>query len=165
MPSMPLVVAAIAGALLVVVIGTDVAYNRTVYVDAAATSGQTASWTTVAQDPCCRENDYMRGPGAIEANRSDDIRFRLRVDNGYPIAYTESYVVRAGGLEVARGTLEAARGTEGTSEFTVPASAFLSYGQSADAPSKGEIIYCCGVEVEVDGKHLYVSPGIREVAK
>lgn len=165
MASMPLVVAAVAGVLLVVVIGADVAYNRTLFVDVATAPGQTASWTMIVQEPCCRSYDHFREPGVVEVNRSDDVRFRLRIDNGYPLAYSESYVVHVGGAEVARGVLEAAPTSEGVAEFTIPATAFLGSGNPAVPPPKGEIVYCCGATVDVDGKRLYVSPGLREVAK
>lgn len=163
MPSTPLVVAAVAGVLLVVVIGADVAYNRTLFVDARTAPG---SWATVAQDPCCRAYEYLGGPYVIEANRSDDVTLRLRVDNGYPLAYEESFVVRAASVEIHRGVLQAPAGSEGVAEFSVPAATFLGHLPDAAPPPEKGLVYGIGaIVVEIDGKQLYVSPGIREVAK
>lgn len=160
MASTALIVAIAAGALLVVVIGGDVTYNRTVYVDARTAQG---GWTTITQDPCCQRYEYHYGPTTIDANRSDDVAFRLRVDNGYPLSYQQSFVVLVGGVETTRGTLLAPSRSEGVAEFSVPAEAFLG-PNSTVVPEKGAITHG-PVEVVIGGKHLYVSPGIREVAR
>lgn len=162
MASTPLAIAIAAGVLLAVVIGADVTYNRTLYVDASTGPG---SWTTIAQDPCCRAYEYARGPSLIDANRSDNITMRLRIDNGYPTVYRESFVVFAGSAEIARGELQAPARSEGVAPFSVPAAIFLGPNATVPVPEKGIPYAYGGIEVEVGSTRLFASPGIREVAK
>lgn len=119
--SRPLAVAVAATALLVVVLGADASMDRSLHVDQRDAGG---GWATVASQGEVPERDryaYPIGPVAGQpVARNDSIPMRVRVENGYPLAFDETYVVRVNGAEVARGTLAAPARGSGASEFLVP---------------------------------------------
>lgn len=149
MASAALVTAGVAAALLVVVLGVDVAMTTTYALDVWSGTG----WREIVTDPY--ETDLYRGPEQtiVTANASDDVRFRLRAQNGYPWAKSDTFRVLHNGEEVASGKLETpARGSD-ESEFSVPASRFIS-GSFEPKPTGGRDSYV-SLQVQVDGDDIF----------
>lgn len=155
--STALVTAAAAAALLVVVVGVDAAVNREFFVDVESGGG----WLTVVSSPPFRQEERVVFEG-VRVNLSQPVEFRLRVDNGYPWAYSEAFRVRDAGVIVNEGRLEAPAGGEGSATFSVPPQRFTG-GQDCPETPAGR----CGfvsLGLDVGGTELYVSFPVREAS-
>ena len=122
--SRPLAVAIGAMVLLVGSVSFELFFQRSYALEVFHDGG----WTTIGQTET--PGDSSPRPmtplaGAIIVNRSDDVQFRLRLDNGYPWSYAHHYDVEAYGLRVAEGDISAGGRDIGTSTFKVPASTLL----------------------------------------
>lgn len=119
----PLMLAGIASVALFAVIGVDVSMNETYYLEVH--DGTT--WQLLAQFPYQMENYARPYPSSpvIEANASEAVRFRLRVDNSYAWGDSDEYVVSVAGSEVARGVADVPARAQSTFEFTVNASRLM----------------------------------------
>ncbi len=144
----PLAVAAVAGALLLVVLGVDASMNRTFYLDVQVNG----EWQTVAENGEGSrgyvERYYAGSSPVFAANETVDMR--LRVDNGYPWAWTGSYHVLVQGRTVEKGDVRAPARGEGDIAFEFNASAQET---GLPEPAKGEIRFLY-VQVEVGGRTL-----------
>lgn len=157
----PLAVALAAGALLVLVIGADASVNVSYALDLQ----QEGAWRQVAMRPYSHESaPYPLGaPGEMEVNRSDELRLRLRMENGYLWAKSVEYEVHVAGrpVDALAGRLEAGARDGAAVEFAVPAERIL--GRASDpekgVPSSGSIV------VLVDGEPLEAYLSLREVSR
>jgi len=151
MGSGPLITAGVAATLLVVVLGVDVSMTTTYAFDVWSGTG----WREIVTDPYL--TDVYRGPEQVivTANASDDVRFRLRVDNGYPWAQSADYRVLHNGEEVASGDIAAgARGAD-EDEFSIPASRLIT-GSFEPKPAGGGDAFVT-FQVQVDGDDIFRS--------
>ncbi|MFA5862664.1 MAG: hypothetical protein WDA16_13310 [Candidatus Thermoplasmatota archaeon] len=123
--SRPLLVAVACMVLLLGSVTFEVVFHRTFTVEVHDAVG----WQTVGSfgtgDKGLRAEPVL-GTHAVTVNRSDNVEFRVRVDNAYPLAYSHSYVVGYQGINVGEGTLTAPARDVGTSSFTIPASTLLT---------------------------------------
>lgn len=152
----PLIVAAIAAALLLVTLATDVAVTRTakLEVDDAGT------WKTIIVDPS--EEPFGRAYPSLVPIRADDngtLGMRLRLDNEYPWAWSEDYVVLSNGREIARGTIDVPARTEGSVTFAVPVARLMetSYPYAPEPVSKDSKFANPSIELVLGGRYLYGS--------
>lgn len=152
-----LMVALAAGVLLVAVVAADAAVTRTVALEVEADDG----WHTLATTDSERPPSLRPGDGVLlERNRSDDVTFRLTVDNEVPWAYEERFTVTSHGPQVASGTLAAeARGT-GEAAFTVPVEEL-----ARDQGPRPEDRWFVHLDADVDGERLSGGFEIREVSR
>lgn len=165
MPSIPLVVAVAAGALLAVVVGVDVAINRVHYLEVETDEG----WVTLAREPFDRTGSHSSTPfparTTFDANESDTLRFRIRVDNGYPWAMSEPFEVRIDGRLVGSGTLEVPARSHGEAIVEVEASRVLVSPQPGPVRDSGPDAYHhFYVQADVGGTILAAGHSIREVS-
>lgn len=153
MASGALVTAGVAAALLVVVLGVDVAMTTTYTLDVWTGT----AWREIVTDPYPMDT-FRVGPeqAIVSANASDDVRFRLRVDNGYPWGTKDDYRVLHASEEVATGTIEAgARGSD-EEEFTIAADRLLRGGGFTGEPKvAGTTDVYVSLYVEVDGDPIF----------
>lgn len=161
----PLAIAIAATALLLVVIGVDVSLTRTLAVDVHTG----AAWRSLVEDPMPRE-DYARyypyGVNPVEVNRTDAVRFRVRVENEYPWSFARSYHIYQGGDEVASGELTAPGRSNGTAEFTISADRLLGAPGVRYEPSIKEYpTVTAELRVEIGKTTLYANPSLKEVPK
>jgi glutaredoxin-related protein len=113
-------VAILAGALLVVIVGADVALNRTISLQVE----QADDWQTIGQIP--RERSDVRHHGTlVEVNRSDEVDFRIVVDNQHLATFEASYEMRHHTERIARGPLAADRLGVSEERFTVTGDTLL----------------------------------------
>ncbi len=121
-----LLVAIVAAAALFLVVGVDASMERTIDLQVEDGTG----WSTIAT----MTDDHPRVPGEtmLEKNRTDDVSFRLTVDNGYPLAYEEPYHVYTAGTSVATGTVIADARNSGEATFEVPVTALITPRDPAD---------------------------------
>lgn len=150
MASRALVVAAIAGVLLVVSIGVDAALNRSWTLDVQTPDG----WRTLTQTG--GTSDGMRAvmplsPLAVERNGT--VHLRVTVDNGYLWGYDATYRVLVNGAEVTRGALHAAARETGAAEFDVPAR--LAFVGAAEPVKGAPNAASLSLEVLVGSQSLY----------
>ncbi len=151
--SSSLTVAVVAGILLVVVVGVDASMTRTLELDVETEEGFSLIATSA-------EEAAPRGLApVVEANRTDEVGFRLSVDNGYAWAYDEEFSVYTGGERIASGTLEAPRSSMGETFFEVSAETFLAATGPRDEPGQTH----ASVEVDLEGTWLWGSFILREV--
>lgn len=167
MASTPLLVAGVAAALLVVTLGVDAGMTTTYALDVWTGS----TWRELARMPQTYDgrSSASFGQTTIAANESDDVRLRLRVDNGNFWASAQSFTVLHAGEPVAGGTIEAARRAEAVSEFTVPAERFfggLSGSERSPPVPQGAAAgpFYAELYVEVERVSLYASFNVREVS-
>lgn len=151
MPSRPLVVAIIASVALVALLAADASMNRTLALDQRVGDG----WRTVAAEPMTHDRPFVAAPDSVAANET--LTFRLRVENGHPWSYSESYRVYANGLEVASGTLEAPARGDGESTFNVRAAA----AGAAERGPPGGAGYL-ELQVRIDDQYLYAGLEVRQ---
>lgn len=151
-------VAIAAAALLVLVVAVDASVNRTVRLEVETEQG----WQTITSSS---EEPYRRfgGEVTIEANRSDEVRFRLVVDNEPPWGYEEAYRVRSDAGTVATGTLTAEPGAQGTATFTATVDE-LTGGPRAPLSQESPHRMFANVHVELGGTFLYGSFQVEEVS-
>lgn len=162
MASSALAVAGVAAVLLVVVVGVDVSLTTTYRLDVWSGTG----WREMARAPMDHESQRYPQPfggGTVTANATDEIRFRLRVDNGYPWAASHDYRLRHFGEELASGTIDVAARSSAETELSVPAQRFLD-GPSAPREPAGvnESPVYVEINVDIDGEYLYGSFQLRE---
>jgi len=160
MGSRALLTAGIAAGLLVVVLVADSTMNRTYALDVQVDG----AWRTLAEHPYRYDESrpYVGLNGDLEANRSEEIRFRLRVDNGYPWAMDETFRVYENGDEVASGQVAAPAQGETTAEFTIPADRIL--GRNAVSPEGEKFpVGSANIQVDVDGESVNAFVSVREV--
>lgn len=150
-------VAIAAGIMLVGVVGADVALNRTVRLDVETEDG----WRTLATLPPDRASYAPHGP-VVEVNRSDEVRFRVAVDNQRLDGFEQSYEVRKDGQRVAQGTLAADALGEGHETFTVSGDTLL--GQRGSGPQRPGPVVGSGLELVVDGETTHAWFEVEEVA-
>lgn len=165
MASGPLITAGVAAALLVVTLGVDVAMTTTYTLDVWSGTG----WREIVRDPY--KIDVYRGPEqvVVSANASDDVRFRLRVENGYLWATSEDYRVLHNGEEVAYGALATEGRGSDESEFTIPASRLLGEGTRFEPKPVGGADTYVSLQVQTDGDEAFrqyqPSFTLREVSR
>ncbi|PSG96782.1 hypothetical protein BRD56_08340 [Thermoplasmatales archaeon SW_10_69_26] len=120
-------VAILAGALLVVVVGADVALNRTISLQVE----QADDWQTIGQIPRER-SDVRHHDTLIEVNRSDEVDVRIVVDNQHLATFEASYDIRHHTERIASGPLAADRLGVSEERFTVTGDTLLP-----DSPEEG----------------------------
>lgn len=147
-------VAVAAGVLLAVVVGADVALNRTVSLEVETGEG----WRTVAQIPVDRSSFDDRGT-LVEVNRSEDVRFRVVADNQRLDAYEADYEVSQHGERIAQGQVSADRLGVGADAFTVAADTLLPEAEDEDRPPRVGV----DLELAVDGERAHAWLDVREV--
>lgn len=115
-----LMVALAATVLLILVVGVDASMVRTVEFEVEDGDG----WATIgsAGDEVPPRLDRV----VVEKNSTDEVAFRLTVDNGYAWAYEEAFVAYTMGSQVASGTLTAEARAQGEATFQVPVASLLS---------------------------------------
>lgn len=135
MVSRPLLVAVVSASLLVVVLGVDIAFNTTYYLDIE----DDGAWVTFAQFPYPRDGRYEFPPG-IDVDPNGTANVRVRVDNGFPWAFSEGFRLYVGNTLVADDVLTApARGT-GAVETSVSGSTLFKDGNPYDPRAVGESV-------------------------
>lgn len=154
MASKPLIVAAVATALLVVTIWADASMNRTYYVDVK--DGD--AWRTVAQGGDVDE--YQRAypfvsDTAVTIRNGTPIDMRLRVDNDYFWAVSATFVVSASGLILAEGAIESPARSAGVTEFSVNSSRVVSTPIYGEKPTPGTGSAQASFEVIIGNTYLY----------
>ena len=143
MASRPLAVAAVASALLVARLVADASMNRAVHVDVREAGG----WRPVASDPYVFD-ETSRAPSPYGRNllgANETVEMRLRVDNGYPWAYGETFRAYVNGVEVASGALYAPARGEGEATFSFSASSAAAASEPGsragpDAPAVRSLV-------------------------
>lgn len=147
----PIAIAATAAVMLVVVLGTDAMLDRTYVLEVQDAQGE---WHTVATgpqgDPYFRGGPYYTGGTSITVADNESVSLRVRGDNGYPWAMSESFQVYAQSFLVGQGTLSAeARGSGSvTFEFNASRAADPYAPKPVDAR---DIVY---LELHVDGQYI-----------
>jgi len=162
--SRPLVVALVAMGLLVVSVGTELAFHRSFALDVHDAAG----WLTVGESYDPTDNGVPRATPALThavlVNASDALDLRVRVDNGYPWSYSHAYVVSTGGLRVGEGTLTAPASGTGTATFSVPASTFFSSYAGGPKIAGGNVTTAY-LDVQVGAVSFSGTFQVQEVAK
>lgn len=156
----PLAVAAVAGILLVVVLGVDASMNRTYRLEVQAVDG----WKTVAEGPVGGEHYgraiYSLAPVTVADNTS--VTFRVTVDNGYAWGFSEPYEVLSQGRVVAAGVVEAPARGAGAEQFTLNAAQVREPGgYGPERATGGELLF---LELRIDGEYLYGETVIQEAS-
>lgn len=150
-------IATLAGGLLVVLVGLDVAFGVTTSLEIQTDDG----WETLATVP--GEVDRHRRPGdAIEVNRSDEVEFRVVVDNQRPLGFDEAWSVSTHGADFADGRLTAGVFDQAQASFTVSGEELLD-----DPHEDGDLPRPTGtsLELQVGEDTTFAHPGLREVAR
>lgn len=102
MVSRPLIVASVAGALLLTVVGVDLAMDRTYYLDIEIGD----RWVTFGEFPYQPTTRmYSGAPQPVDPNGT--VTVRVRGENGYPWGMSEPYTLSVGASVVGEGTLAA----------------------------------------------------------
>jgi hypothetical protein len=157
-----LTVATVAAALFVVVIGADAAMNRTLTLEAQQAGGWREIGTSARDDGHSRPV-ALGSDRALQVNRSDEVRFRLTVDNGHLWASRESYVANVHGVEVARGEIAADARARGHVEFTVPAERLLQ--SPGMPPPGGPDAHFASLDVWSGDETVYALVSVQEVSR
>lgn len=145
-----------AAVLLVAVVSADAAINRTFTLEVEQPDG---GWATIATSDG-EPSRFREGAVTVEANRSEALTFRLRVDNEPPWSFEETYRVEASGIQVAQGTIQAPAGGQASVTFEATVEDLADGGP----PSKnGSELRFAHLFVEVDGTSLFGSFHIQEV--
>ena len=147
MASSPLVVAGVAAGLLVVVVGVDVALERTYHVDVEEGTG----WRTLGSYPF--EDQYCCPPGeTLSVQRGETYGFRLRTDSTYPWSWSGDYTVRLNGAVVADGRLDVPARGSSTVEFSATAAELLRNVPPVPGPEYTEPKYAArgGADIQVE---------------
>lgn len=131
MASRALTVAAAAGVLLVAVVAVDASMNRVFHLEAQLGG----NWVKVATYPYQHGSRYYEPSlAAFDLNASEQVPFRVRVENGYPWTVSEDVEVTMDGRPVHQGRLEADRFTDGVAPFAIPAQDLLRGGGAGGRP-------------------------------
>lgn len=155
MASKPLIVAAVATALLVLTVWGDATMNRTYYVDVKDGDG----WRTVAQGGDAQDDTRaypLVSDNAIKIQNGTPLEMRLRVDNEYFWAFSKTFVASANGLILAEGKIESPARSAGVAEFSVNASRVLSTQVFPEKPTPGSGSSQASFELTIAGQYLYV---------
>lgn len=167
--SRPLAIAALAGVLLVLVVGADATMDRSLHVERREDDGAWRALASEGEVPL-EERALAFGPGVVRVeDRNATLDLRVRVANGYPWGFDEEYVARVNGAEVARGRVEAPPRSTGTSEFTVPVQRILGqsggeFPRDVASPSGHETHYG-GMDVTVGRTRMFVSLNVEVPAR
>ncbi len=148
--SQPLVVAIGAAALLVVVVATDLAIDRTIAIDVR----DDGAWREIARHPVARSEVPHPGFGydSVPIEAGENVSFRLRVDNGYPWAFDEAYrAFDPMGRIAAEGRLAASARGEGAAEFVVPGASFARAVPPGSAKDGSSYV---SIAVEIAGERI-----------
>lgn len=148
-----LIVALSAAVLLILVVGVDASMTRTVELQVEDGQG----WRTIGTtgDASAPRIDQS----AVEKNRTDEVAFRLTVENGYAWGFDEAFTVHVMGSQVASGTLTADARGQGEVAFQVPVSSLLGSG---DQPARDP--WFVNLETNVGSEWIHAGLHIREVA-
>jgi hypothetical protein len=160
MGSRALITAGVAAGLLVIVVAADASMTATYTLDVWTGTG----WRELAREPLNYEERAIPwSPAIVSANGTDELRFRVQLDNTYPWARSTEYRAYNGAEEVAAGDLRAEGRSHAEVEFTIPASRFFDGGGRGPAqPAEGGLYYT-DVVVRAGGESLYGSFALREV--
>lgn len=150
-------VAALAGVLLVVVVGADAVLNRTVSLQVETDTG----WQTMAQLPPTHD-DQGRDGTLVETNRSEDVDFRVVVDNRRLDTFHGEYEIREAGQRLAEGTLQADRLGVDHSTFAVAGETLLDREGPDDRGPRP--VTGVSLEMLVQGETAHAWLEVREVA-
>ncbi|GEM_PF-4482029 len=156
MASRALLVAAIAGVLLVVSIGVDAAMNRSWTLDVQTPEG----WRTLGTQGVSGGPRGAEPLTPLAVERNGTIHLRVTVDNGYVWTYDETYKAFVNGAEVARGTLHAPARSSGTAEFDVPARLAFTDASAPKGPAPGGL----SLEVHAGSAALYGFLSVQEAS-
>jgi hypothetical protein len=164
--SRALIIAVVGMALLVVSITVDVNVNRAFYVDAK----DAGEWRTVGELGAHEfERPYATpiGPyGAIVVPPNGSLDMRVRVDNGYPWAYAQHYVVLVNGAQAASGELTAPARGMGEAAFSLPASKLYATA-GPDCRGASDVKIKCGypsIVVMLGTKSVYANVQVQEAS-
>jgi len=162
----PLIVAGVAAALLVVVVGVDVAIDRSFVLELKTAPDE---WTQIASTQMHERYVSVPRPYAeaqMPVNRTDTLEFRLRVENDYPWALDERFEVYSHGQKLAEGRLQAPAGGAGQATFEVTVARLMDGQGYMPSPERGAPqLYSLYVEVYVDGQYVSGSFAVREVSR
>lgn len=147
----PLLVAGIAAALLLVVLGVDATLDRSYRLDVREGQG----WRTLAASG---PPEGFRPPASTSQNGS--LHLRLSVENDWPFPLAEDFAVLANGFEVARGRIEAPARGVGEVAFDVDPATFDHTLPPEGPRAEPEMVYL-HLEVVVGGERLYGSLSVR----
>lgn len=152
MASTALVTAGVAAALLVVTLGVDVAMTTTYALDVWTGT----AWRELVRDPYVIDRQY-RGPeqALVTANASEDVRFRLRAENGYPWSKDGGFRVLHNGEEVASGSLDLPARSSDEAEFSIPAARLIQGAGQYEPKPVGSTDTFVSLYVEVDDKPIF----------
>ena len=121
MASRPLIVAGVAAALLVVVLAADLSFNRSYALDLR----QDDAWVQVAEFPYSLYSEARPVDDGHRVDPNGTVEMRVRVDNGYPLAFSERFALYVGGTRVGDGIITAPASGAGEAIVTFPASALF----------------------------------------
>lgn len=122
-------VAIATGVLLVVLVGVDAAFGATASLQVETDDG----WRTLAQVPEDRDR-YAKPSEPLEVNRSEEVTFRVVLDNRRPIGFDEAYRVQGPDSRLAEGRLAAGAFESTEEEFSVQGHTLLGSQPSQDKP-------------------------------
>lgn len=115
----PLTVAAIAGALLFVSVLGDLAFTQSVTLEAGKAGGDLTLLGRSSVDGRATSVDY---PEPIAVNRSDELTFRVRFENGHPWSASRTFLLSPDGCGPGSRTfavLDVAAPARGTGSASV----------------------------------------------
>lgn len=154
-------IAIVAGVLLVAVVAIDVAFHASISLEVDTSLGEDEeAWETIATLPTQWTSIAPHGI-VIETNRSQEVPMRIVIDNERPLAFEETYELRAEGRRLAQGTLQAP--SLGTAEETlqVPASDLLGERPQQDRSPRVGV----GLELIVGDDSAFAWVEIVEVSR
>lgn len=155
----PLQVAIAAGVLLVALVGVDVVFNSTARLDVR----EGESWETVATIPEDRDRFAQPSP-TIEVNRSEEVTFRVVLDNDRPLGFDEPYSVRIQGQTVDEGRITVGGMASDETRFRVPAENLLGTGPAKAEPQPPRS-FGASVEFLVGDDTTFTHLEVQEVAR
>lgn len=163
--SRPLAIAIVAMSLLVVSVGFEVLVQRTFALDVRVGD----EWRTLAVSETSNDPYRTTPVGAtdpIVANASDTLTFRVRVDNGYPWAYSEHYYVSSWrGSTIADGELTAPGRGYGEATFSLVLGRIMSEGAlTPEGGPKSAGYRSANLNVNLDEVYLSASFDVQEVS-
>ncbi|MEA3199942.1 MAG: hypothetical protein QOE90_1370 [Thermoplasmata archaeon] len=147
--SRPLLVALVAGALLVVSIGADALMNRSYVLEVKDGAGGWHAIATSASEggvarPVAQPTINVSGAGAVD--------FRLRETNGYLWPSSTPWEATVNGASFAHGTLSSPPRGEGEVTFSIPTSTWRDAQPKVAGAPPGTF---ANVEVTAGSAQLY----------
>lgn len=143
-------VAVAAAVLLVVVVSVDASVNRSFSLEVETDDG----WRSLTTDGFSGPYPGFGADLVVEANRSDELTFRLSVDNEPPWGYEAPFRVTSHGRLIAQGTLSAAGGGQGEAAFRATVDELVGEGPS---PRDGRLF--ANLEIQLDDGATFVHGG------